>query len=234
MSVQNYATDSGSVHIYALLDPESLQVRYVGKSVRPNERLSNHMNEPPSSCHRSHWIQALKRRGLRPVLVILESVCGAWPWQESERYWIKRGRTLGWPLTNNTSGGDGVCDLPPESRARMARTWLGRKHSPETIAKLKRARALRPGHSEETRRKMSVAHSGRTITWGDKLAEKSRKLTPEECADVNARLARGETVKSVAADLGVHRTTLSKIKLGRYFVRGQRSELTPCTRGGGS
>lgn len=40
-----------------------------------------------------------------------------------------------WPLTNATSGGDGVPDLPPETRQRMAQVWIGRKHRPESLKK---------------------------------------------------------------------------------------------------
>ena len=84
-----------TVYIYALVDPETGEPRYVGKSIRPFERLRNHINEPPSKCHRSNWLQKLAARNLEPEIVILESVRGEWPWQESERYWISRVRDLG-------------------------------------------------------------------------------------------------------------------------------------------
>ena len=72
-----------------------------------------------SKCHRANWLQSLKSKGLKPDIVILEEINGKWPWQESERYWIARAKKLGWPLTNNTSGGDGVPDLPEETRKKI-------------------------------------------------------------------------------------------------------------------
>lgn len=52
---------SGSpVYIYGLTDPITEEIRYIGKSIRPTERLSNHCNEK-SNCHRSNWIQSLKK-----------------------------------------------------------------------------------------------------------------------------------------------------------------------------
>lgn len=205
------------VFIYGLADPETGAVRYIGKSIRPVERVRDHMNER-SNCHRSHWLQSLKRRGLWPVLVIFERIIGGWPWQHSERYWIARGRRLGWPLTNNTSGGDGVPDLPAETRARIAAVWKGRKHSAETAEKL-RAYRIDVKHTDETRAKMSAAHRGRTITWGDKLAASARRLSDDDVADIRAKLADGAKVKDLAAEYGLHRTTISKVKMGTYYAR---------------
>lgn len=209
------------VHIYGLIDPVSGGLRYIGKSIRPAQRLANHMNEQ-SNCHRSHWLQSLKRQGLKPELIIIETIHGEWPWQESERFWIKRARELGCLLTNNTSGGDGVSDLPLETRERMRQTWLGRKHKPETIEKLRQA-SSQHRHSKETRQKMSRAHSGRKITWIDKVAAGLRKIKDTDIPIIIDRLKAGERVKNLAAEYGVHRTTLSKIKTGKYYDQRAKS-----------
>lgn len=204
----------GTVYIYGLTDPETGEVRYIGKSIRPTERINNHMNER-SNCHRSHWLQSLKSRDLWPGLVIFEIIGGAWPWQHSERYWIAYGRKMGWRLTNNTSGGDGVPDLPAETRARMAAVWRGRKHSPETIEKMRAISGSRT-HSQETRAKMSKAHKGRKMTWGHKLSQITSSLTENQVGDIKEALANGEKVKDLAAKYNRHRTTISKIKMGTY------------------
>ena len=206
--------DNGPAFIYCLVDPETDEIRYIGKSIRPEERLMNHMNER-SRCHRTHWLQSLKRRGLRPIQIILEIIDGGWPWQESERYWIAYGKRAGWPLTNGTDGGDGVPGLSGESKERMARTWVGRKHSDETKRKIgEKSRSRR--HTAATRQKMSEAHSGRVIAWADKISQSLCKLTDSQIAEILDALAKGETVTSLAVKYGVHRTTLSKVKAGTY------------------
>lgn len=206
-----------TVFIYALCE-EDFEPRYVGKSIRPYERLRNHINEAPSNCHRSHWIQSLKARGIEPVLTILERLHPDDDWRQREKEWIAELRSVGWNLTNNTDGGDGVSGLPEATRARMRQTWLGRKHRPETIEKLK---VSRPGfrHTEETKARMRIVHSDRIITWGDKLAAANRKLSSDQEEEIARRLASGERVTDLAKELGLHRTTVSKVKKGTYRGR---------------
>lgn len=212
------------VFIYALVDPECGAIRYIGKSIRPEGRLRDHMNDV-SNCHRSHWLQSLKRRGLIPGLVILEEIRGAWPWQESERYWIKRGRREGWPLTNNTIGGDGVSGLPEETRKRMAAVWKGRKHTPEAcmrIADAKRGFI----HSNDTKAKMSRAHTGREIKWIDKVSDALRKLTNEQMVEITEARKNGAKVQDLAQKYGVHRTTISKVATGTYAIASKTVKQT--------
>lgn len=219
-------------YIYGLIDPESQQIRYIGKSIRPRERLRDHMNEI-SNCHRSHWLRRLRARGQMPELVILEEIRGEWPWQEAERYWIARAKALGWPLVNNTNGGDGVEGLPIETRQRMAKVWIGRKHRPETLRKLREARRAR-STSDETRKKMSLSQTGRKITWTAKIAEKNRKLTITEVDSIKLRIENGEKVRDIALELGLHRTTLSRITTGTYFMSYKEAVLLRKTRNAGA
>lgn len=207
-------------YIYGLICPIRSEIRYIGKSIRPRERLQNHMNDT-GNCHRVNWIKHLKTNGLKPELIILEEVSPHDDWRERERYWISHGLDNGWPLTNNTSGGDGVRDLPEETRERMRKVWLGRKHSDETKKKIGAASATR-FHSDERKSHMSELMKGRNITWGDKIAQSIRKITQEDFNIIFDRLRCGAKVKDIADEYGLHRTTVSKIKKGTYFDRGQK------------
>ena len=139
-------------------------------------------------------------------------------WRWWERKWIAIAKRDGWPLVNETSGGDGVPDLSDDARAKMIKTWTGRKHKPESIAKMAAASRGRL-HTEESKKRMSKIMTGRKILWVDKVAESLRKLTSEDVEIIKIRLANGEKNCDLSKEYGVHRTTLSKVKMGTYFDR---------------
>ncbi|WRH62063.1 MAG: hypothetical protein RSE12_17075 [Fuscovulum sp.] len=204
-------------YIYGLIDPRTDDVRYIGKSIRPYQRLQNHMNDV-SKCHRSHWLQELKRAGLRPELWIMDRIEADANWQELERDYIEHGHFADWPLTNSTSGGDGVCNLPPETRERMRATWLGRKHRAESLVRIGDASRGRH-HSEDHKARMSAIMAGRKITWVCKVSAALAKLSQEDQSAILQSLSEGATVKYLAEKYGVHRTTISKVKMGQYAPR---------------
>ena len=56
-------------YIYALVDPTSKEVRYVGQSVNPERRYRGHLKWDSGKLGR--WIKQLKISGLKPALTIL-------------------------------------------------------------------------------------------------------------------------------------------------------------------
>jgi hypothetical protein len=208
-------------YIYALVDPFTREIRYIGKSIRPKERLTNECNERVDT-HRSHWIQSLLSKGKRPEQIILEIVPPGRNWQERERYWIAEGKRRGWPLVNGTSGGDGVPDLCPEAKEKMLKTWTGRKHKPETLEKIGAASKGRT-HNEEYKEMMRQLMREREFTpqHRKRLSDAVRKFTPELAEQIRQRIANGEKVKDIAAEYGAHRTTISKIKKGQEAYEAQ-------------
>jgi len=203
-----------TTYIYALADPETKEIRYIGKSFRVKERLMNHLNDS-SKTHKTNWIKSILKKGLRPELVILEELSDSEDWQAREIFWIKTAKESGWRLVNSTDGGDGVLNLSGEGKERMLQAWKGRKHKPETLIKLSKAskgRRKTDAQKEAMREKMR----GREILWGDKLKVALRKFDDEK---IKAVLEDLKTMlgRDVAKKYGVHRTTISKIKVGKYI-----------------
>lgn len=202
-------------YIYTLTDPITNEVRYIGKSVRPEERLQNQCNER-SNTYRCHWIQSLKKLGLKPIQNIIEKLPISEDWQTRECYWIKKFREEGARLTNCTDGGDGVTNISGESKERMAKTWIGRKHKPETLIKLSAAskgRVKTPEQKEAMRLKML----GRKNDWGNKVSMSMRKVTPEMADQIKADLESGMMRKDAALKYKVDKTTITKVKYDKYF-----------------
>ena len=96
----------GDVSIYALIDPRSDEIRYIGKSVDPDMRYQQHLNESAVNNGKIAWIEELQNEGHKPLLEILELTTEN-EWAERERWWIKRGLEFGWNLLNIKSGGSG-------------------------------------------------------------------------------------------------------------------------------
>lgn len=155
--------------IYALIDPESLEIRYIGKTKTDvGRRFLRHLREKRQGTYKRNWIAALERRGLRPLLDLIDVVSedeGA----ETEQYWIAYYRFTGCRLLNMTDGGEGrlgqIASVETREKLRLAAT--GRSFSSETKKKI--ADALRGKSnphlgkipSEESRKKMSDSHKGR-------------------------------------------------------------------------
>lgn len=169
--------DTRRVKIYVLKHPDTLEIRYVGKTVRSlSRRLGNHIANAKGNKHNKHlsnWILSILREDKRPVIELIEE-CDYSVWQEREKYWISQFPNL----INLTTGGDGCEGFihSPETIAKLRLVNLGRKHteefkkamskrlkgvplSKEHIAKIVKANTGRKA-SEETRKKLSESHKG--------------------------------------------------------------------------
>ncbi len=209
------------VYIYALADPLDGSVRYIGKSVRPNERLTNHCNEK-NRCHRTNWIQSLLRSGRRPVMGILDRISPGEDWQSTERAWIRYGRESGLDLVNETDGGDGVVNLSLEAKAKISRRFKGTKLSEEHRRKCASRTGIK--HTDATKEKMSRAHKGRVFTeeWRKKLSEalmgveRRRKITEEQADEIATKAKGGHKKKLLAQEYKVSTRTIWLICSGRW------------------
>jgi hypothetical protein len=132
--------------IYTLIDPITYLIRYVGKADNPQKRLERHLRDlrhHKAKTHKENWIYSLTQKEQMPIVKIIAEVDEKY-WKFWEIHYISLYRSLGFDLTNGTDGGD--CgpkpnELSPESYAQ----WIAkqkarsRRHSPQTIEKLKKA-----------------------------------------------------------------------------------------------
>lgn len=116
----------GAVYIYGLRCPIINQIRYIGKTTRPDNRLYLHLFAARHNYYKHHtsrWLRLLQRRGLQPSFEILCRVPDGEDWQDYERRFIAEARAAGAFLTNQTNGGEGVAFSSEEDfdRAKAAR-----------------------------------------------------------------------------------------------------------------
>lgn len=209
------------IYIYGLIDPFTSKVRYIGKTVKLKQRLDNQCNEK-SKTYRSNWIQSLLKKGKKPVQVILQTLQDNEDWQFAERRWIYVAKKYGWNLVNTTDGGDGVLNLSGESKERMLKTWVGRKHKPESIEKMRKANSGRI-KTDLSKDKLSSNMAGRKVTWKDKLQYANRKFDEQKLQQIITDLSNGMKVIDAALKYKVHRTTVTKIKNGSYLTFKQKT-----------
>lgn len=177
----------GMTFIYGLVDPITLEVRYVGKSGAPKLRYLSHLapSSLNSKTHKSRWIAKLIAQGFRPTLVILEQVLES-EWEKAEIKWIARFNKSGAVLTNSTTGGEGLgrgFKMPRESVERGAIKRTGRKR-PEVGKKLSAIFKGKP-LKESTKKKLSLSHKRHWNSLTDEQRGEftknlKREWTPEE------------------------------------------------------
>lgn len=118
------------VYIYALIDPITKEIRYVGCSLNADNRYKAHLHEASHNhkCHKCNWIRKLVREGNSPVLNIIDEVPEE-DWQLAECAWIFHYREeLECKLTNMTDGGDGILNPSIITRIRLSKSRIGSKN----------------------------------------------------------------------------------------------------------
>lgn len=137
--------------VYALCDPRTDGVRYIGQSSIGMERPWAHGYPSKVRVLRTRvnsWIKHLQRQGLSFSVCVLEVFSTPDPLSAAEKGYIQQFAAAGCDLTNLTEGGEGV------------RGW---HHSAETKAKISAALRVRV-ISAETRKRISDVHRGRRVT----------------------------------------------------------------------
>jgi hypothetical protein len=178
--------------IYALVDPRTDEIRYIGfTSQSLDVRLNAHIRRARTKSRLwvCNWMRQLLAENLTPKIQLLESVSGNW--QERESYWITEGHRLEWPITNLTLGGEGTLGHKHtlESRRKMSESqkgkispWRGKHLSDEHKRKLSIAKLGKPGHphTEEEKRKLSeMQKGGRAFSLGKHPSEETRRRQSE-------------------------------------------------------
>lgn len=121
------------VKIYSLNDPDTLEIKYVGKTVQKLEkRLSGHITKAKynRTTHCSCWIYNLLIKNKRPKIQLIEE-CLENIWIEREQYWIKYYKDI---IYNHSVGGESgglgyTCTV--EHKSKISKSLTGRKRSIE-------------------------------------------------------------------------------------------------------
>lgn len=206
--------------IYALTDPNTNQVRYIGKSNVPDSRWAQHIKEArlaSGNTRKLGWIRSLIKENKYPVLEILDEVEIS-EWGFWERYYYYLYKSWGFNLTNSYECGVGVSYHSKEMKE------VFRKRAIETCKRGKDHPMYGKGLSKESlekrRRTLLERYKGNRNSWklnpnpvGLKRVYKVNVLT-KETEEVF------DSIKDACESIGMNQK-----KFGEY-LRGYMSQGT--------
>ena len=111
--------------IYALCEPDTNEIRYIGQSSIGLKRCYQH--KKPSSLaaksHKTNWINKLLAEGKMYQVMIIETLDSPEKLNEREMFWISHHKKIGTRLTNSTDGGEGNLGWVPseETKEKISR-----------------------------------------------------------------------------------------------------------------
>lgn len=150
--------------IYGLTDPRTGEVRYIGKSTKGLKRPQEHGRKGRSNGRCKNWLTSLDKIGLKCGIKVLECCETLDELSAAEVCWVRKGREVGWRLTNLTDGGEGTSGhiKSEDTRRKLSRAATERQADPEVRVRI-RQQLLGHEVSEETREKIRQSLKGRKL-----------------------------------------------------------------------
>lgn len=148
--------------IYALTDPETGDVRYVGQARNIHKRYRQHCNlNGCAKLPKNRWAAKLARQGAEPGLKVLEETADL---DAREIHWIQLLRSQGAKLMNVAEGGK---SMRHASEAKAQMPW-GRKRAPlqaltANLANIVKSLEGMPSHSDLKQKLDQVRASNASI-----------------------------------------------------------------------
>jgi hypothetical protein len=160
--------------IYALIDPRTKKVRYVGCTNDLDRRLWEHLNNPPSSRPQiQKWLLELDEAQLAIVHVVLDKTDRED--HAEEQRWIKHYQALGEADLNYSIGGGHL--VTPATRAKQSASaveaWKYRRRLGQTN-EIERSAAFRKRCSENMVRQWAERKARSANTFRKHVSESGK------------------------------------------------------------
>lgn len=215
LQIGHYRQPTAFVTIYALRDPRTLELRYIGKAHDPERRLQQHLQPGQLDRYRSKknsWLKGLLAAGHQPLLEIVDEVE---PEQadEAEICWIAWHLSQGAHLVNGTAGGDGGAITDPEALARISEAHLGVKRSVETRQKMSASAKARCASEKERERLRSISNGKPPVHHGEKNSR--TKLSDAQVRQIRELASAGEPLRSLAEEFGITPASVTQLVTGK-------------------
>lgn len=206
--------------VYAIFDPRSAKLVYIGKAGSFARRVRNHLLRLRKNEHENRRLQSLHSflaRTNQPLVFreVLEADDSSVA--EIEKKLIRLVRARGTDLFNVSSGGEGGAGpRSEETKARISAALKGVRKPPRTQDHIEKIRAKKTGvtYSEDVRKKKSTTMLV-AATRGSR--HYLSKITEHDVVSIRRLLAAGHTQTAVAGMFGISRSSVLQIHLGRAW-----------------
>ncbi len=207
--------EKGKTFIYLLIDPESFEIRYVGKANDPEQRVRCHYWKcHHRETHSQRWMASLKERDVYPLWVAID-VATEDDWRRKEKKWVEFFQEKGAPLTNLTKGGNGASlSASKATRDKMKQVCTGWHQTEEAKRRISEARMgmVFPEEHREALSKRKIEYfSDVRNTFG--LSRFWAAISDDEVREVWRLANEGRiTHREIAVQFGIPASTVSEIK----------------------
>lgn len=180
----------GLAHVYKLVDPRTLEARYIGCTTNPRRRNKAHGSiAAHKPINLQEWLLDLREYKLRPKMIIVETVPDSVVY-DAERRWISLYRDLGIDLLNLGTGGRRGAKLrlcvEETIRRQLSAKDLSKKRTPETLARLCELNSAKAAARTEC--KNGHVRTPENTYWVETSWGMRRNCRP--CAKINAQRLR--------------------------------------------
>lgn len=209
--------------IYALIEPITLEIKYIGKAKQElNKRLYAHIHESKSSnTKKNKWIKSLINKNLKPKIEEIDFVPES-EWEFWEMYWISQFKAWGFDLKNTDEGGKGQSSVFMKKNNPMFK-----KENREKISKSLKGNKFAKGfkHTEETKAKVSNGVkeynkiNQRTKEHNEKIAQKNRETKKNPVYQFNLSgdfIEKFNSVSEACIKTNSNKVTLYKCLQGKF------------------
>ncbi len=169
--------------IYTLTCPDTLLVRYVGKTFNPKDRFFRHHSiDNREKSKRALWVNGLISKNKKPIIDIIDD-CDEFNWCEKEIAYIKLYKSIGAKLLNMSSGGEqGALNykFTETQSEKLSKALKGKSKTKEHTENAKNARIKSLKDNPELKIKLAKISSNILKNMTEEQKERSlnrRRLT---------------------------------------------------------
>jgi hypothetical protein len=162
-----------TIGIYALSDPVTGRVMYVGQSIDIEFRFRQHCKQTgfAGNLKKSEWVAGLFRQGLKPKSEVLEECASTTELDLAEKKWIRHFKARGEAELNMSGGGS--------TRASTVGSNVQREEWFQFALKLRETRSLLSQVAGDSLKVASVKHFDVIAKLGRNLDREAQKMAQE-------------------------------------------------------